>query len=262
MQSSAPSSLGVGDNLSGRVAVVTGAGGGIGRAVALRMALAGATVIAGDRRLGAAEETAALGAGGVVIARELDVTQSDSVAELMRRTVHEQGSLDIVVNNAGVVTAPAPVADFDEEAFDRIFAVNVKGVFLGMRHGLPHMIEQGTGVILNVASVSAVRNVRNLGAYAASKHAVVALTRAAATEVGAQGIRVNALLPGATNTPLVTGRAGAPTGAGDEFATKIPLGRISEPAEQAEAALFLVSDRASFVNGSSLLVDGGQAYLD
>ncbi|MCW2795718.1 MAG: short-chain dehydrogenase [Nocardioides sp.] len=252
------------DELEGRVAVVTGAGGGIGRAVALRLARAGAIVVVADRRLAAAEQTAAdiTAAGGQAQPMSVDVVDGSAVASMFDVTVTRWGALDILVNNAGVVTEPSPLASFDEDDFDRLVAVNFKGVFLGLRHGLPHMIEQGRGVVVNVASVSAIRNVRNLGPYAATKHAVVALTRAAATEVGEHGVRVNALLPGPTNTPLVVGREGAETGAGDEFAGQVPLGRISQPEEQAEAALFLVSDRAGFISGSSLLVDGAMAYVD
>lgn len=252
------------NELGGRIAVVTGAGGGIGRAVAHRLALSGAVVVATDRRVTAAEQTAAgiRAAGGQAEGWAVDVADAQAMAATFDHVVEQFCSLDILVNNAGVVTAPAPLASFDEAAFDRLFAVNVKGVFLGLRHALPHMIEQRRGAVVNIASVSAVRNVRNLGPYAATKHAVVALTRAAATEVGEYGIRVNALLPGPTETPLVVGRAGAETGAGEEFAAQVPLGRISQPEEQAEAAVFLASDRASFISGSSLLVDGALAYVD
>ena len=172
-----------------------------------------------------------------------------------------RGSLDILVNNAGVVTPPSPIAEFDERAFDRLMNVNVKGVFLGLRHALPVMIAQGHGVVLNVGSITAIKTIAGLGPYSASKHAVTALTRAAAIEAGPHGVRVNELLPGPTLTPMVTGPADAPTGAEVEFSAQVPLGRVSMPEEQAEAVLFLVSARSSYVNGASLLVDGGLAWV-
>jgi NAD(P)-dependent dehydrogenase (short-subunit alcohol dehydrogenase family) len=250
--------------LEGRVAVITGGGVGIGRAIALRLAAAGAVVVVSGRNIDPLDETVERirENGGEAEARVADVREPGAVEELIDSSVARWKTLDILVNNAGIVVPPSPIATFREDAFDRIVAVNVKGVFLGMRYGLPHMLRQGGGVVLNVSSVSAVRNVRNLGPYAATKHAVVALTRAAATENGAFGIRVNALLPGPTRTRMVVGLPDAPTGADDSFAAQVPLGRISEPEEQAEAALFLVSGRSSFVNGASLLVDGGLAWVD
>jgi NAD(P)-dependent dehydrogenase (short-subunit alcohol dehydrogenase family) len=252
------------NELKGRVAVITGGGVGIGLAIALRLGAAGATVVVSGRHGDPLQDAVARieALGGTAEARLADVREPGAVEGLIDASVERWGALDILVNNAGIVVPPAPIAEFSEAAFDRIFAVNVKGVFLGMRHGLPHMVRQGGGVVLNVSSVSAVRNVRNLGPYAASKHAVVALTRAAATENGGSGIRVNALLPGPTRTRMVVGLPESPTGADESFAEQVPLGRISEPDEQAEAALFLVSDRSSFITGASLLVDGGLAWVD
>ena len=252
------------NELAGRVALITGGGVGIGHAIAVRLAAAGATVVVAGRKQAALDETVELiaAAGGRASSHAADVREQGAVHSLVEATIERNGSLDILINNAGIVVPPAPIAQFDEEAFDRIFAVNVKGVFLGMRYALPHMIRQGSGVVLNIGSVSAVRNVRDLGPYAATKHAVTALTRAAATENGGLGVRVNALLPGATRTRMVVGRPEEPTGADAAFAAQVPMGRISEPEEQAEAALFLVSDRSSYVNGASLLVDGGLAWVD
>jgi len=250
--------------LAGRVAVVTGGGVGIGRAIAHRVAAAGAVVVVAGRRIDALEAVRGeiLELGGRSGAVVTDVRDRGAVAALISGTVEKHGRIDILVNNAGVVVPPSPIASFDEDAFERLFAVNTTSVFLGMRYALPHMIAQRSGVILNISSVSAVRNVKNLGPYAATKHAVDALTRAAATENGRWGIRVNALLPGPTRTRMVVGRDDAPTGADTEFARQVPLGRIGEPDEQAEAALFLVSDRSSFINGASLLADGGLAWVD
>jgi NAD(P)-dependent dehydrogenase (short-subunit alcohol dehydrogenase family) len=172
-----------------------------------------------------------------------------------------QGGLDILVNNAGVIAPVTPLAEFSEEQFDRIMNTNVKGVFLSMRYALPHMISAGRGVILNVSSVTSTKTLAGLGPYSASKRAVTSLTQAAALEAGPYGVRVNELLPGPTLTQMVTGSASSPSGAEEGFAKQVPLGRLSEPSEQAEAALFLVSSRSSFVNGASLLVDGGFAWV-
>ena len=219
-------------------------------------------MIAVDRRADGltslvAEIVASGGSAAPVVA---DVTDGTAVGEIMSTASNARGSLDIVVNNAGVVVPPRPLAEYDESAFDRLMDVNVRGVFLGLRHALPVMIAQGHGVVLNVGSVTAVKTIVGLGPYSASKHAVTALTRTAAVEAGPHGVRVNELLPGPTLTPMVKGRDGSPTGAADAFAEEVPLGRVSTPEEQAEAALFLVSDRSAFVNGASLLVDGGLAW--
>ena len=248
--------------LAGRTAVVTGAGSGIGRAAAALLARHGAHVVAVDRRADGldsllAEIVGVGGSGAIVVA---DVTVSAALAEVVSAAALERGSLDILVNNAGVVVPPCPIAEYDEAAFDRLMDVNVKGVFLGLRHALPVMIAQGHGVVVNVGSVTAVKTVAGLGPYAASKHAVTALTRTAAVEAGPHGVRVNELLPGPTLTPMVTGRPGFPTGAEETYAARVPLGRVSTPEEQAQAVLFLVSDRSSYVNGASLLADGGLAW--
>jgi len=248
--------------LAGQTAVVTGAGSGIGRATAQLLALHGAHVVAVDRRPEGLEGLVVeiLAAGGSAESVIADVTDSAAVAEIMLTAARVRGSLDILVNNAGALTAPVPIAEFDERAFDRLMNVNVKGVFLGLRHALPVMIAQGHGVVLNVGSITAVKTIAGLGPYSASKHAVTALTRTAAIEAGPHGVRVNELLPGPTLTPMVTGPAGSPNGAEDAFSAQVPLGRVSLPQEQAEAVLFLVSARSSYVNGASLLVDGGLAW--
>ena len=248
---------------SGRTAVITGAGSGIGRATTRLLARHGAHVIAVDRRADGLEGLVReiLDTGGSAASVVADVTNSAAVAEIMSTAGRARGSLDILVNNAGVVVPPCPIAEFDEDSFDRLMDVNVKGVFLGLRHALPVMIAQGHGVVLNVGSITAVKTIAGLGPYAASKHAVTALTRAAAVEAGPHGVRVNELLPGPTLTPMVSGPSGSPTGAEHAFAAQVPLGRVSAPEEQAEAVLFLVSGRSSYVNGASLLVDGGLAWI-
>jgi NAD(P)-dependent dehydrogenase (short-subunit alcohol dehydrogenase family) len=255
-----PSPFPTGRELSGAVAIVTGAGAGIGEAIAVRLAADGALVIVADRRGEAAEKTCAriAAAGGTAAHHEVDVTQSAQVERLVTGVAERHGSVDILINNAGISGAPTPIAEFDERLFDRLVAVNLKGVFLGLRFVLPIMIAQGRGRVLNVASVTAVRNVPGMGPYAATKHGVVALTRAAATEVGRHGVRVNALLPGATDTPMVNPPGHADNG--DHFVTGIPVGRLATAAEQAEVARFLVSPGCTYMNGASVLVDGGMSY--
>lgn len=247
------------------VAIVTGAAGGIGRAAALALAVRGATLVVADHREAAAaavaEEIAA--AGGTAVPVRADVTSGADVAALVALTLERHGALDVLINNAGITGPLGPISEMDEAAFDRVFAVNVKGVFLGLRHALPPMLERGSGAIVNVASVTAVKASPGLAAYGASKHAVVGLTRSAAAEAGPAGVRVNAVLPGPTATPMVLGRPGGPPiddEVAADFARQVPLGRLADPGEQAEAICFLASAAASFVNGAALLVDGGMAY--
>ena len=241
-------------DFSGRVALVTGAGSGIGAEIARELAASGAQVVATDRRPDRITPTAGM------TGRALDVTDRAAYAGLVDEVVAEHGRVDILVGNAGVVMAPRPLAECGDDEWDRVMGVNAKGVFNGLACVLPHMIGRGSGVVLNVGSVTAVKQVAGLGAYGASKVAVTALTRTAALEAGPHGVRVNELQPGATLTPMVTGPPGRPTGADEDFAREVPLGRVSTPEEQTAAALFLLSDAASYVNGASLLVDGGLAW--
>lgn len=248
--------------LEGRIALVTGAGSGIGRAVSILLTRCGAHVVIADRKADRVHElsSAIRAEGGQCTAVTLDVADHAWFGAVVTAVVETHGRLDILINNAGLVTAPTSIAEFDESHFDRLMAVNLKGVFNGMNHALPVMIAAGRGTVLNVGSVTAVKVVSGLGPYAASKQAVTALTRAGALEAGPHGVRVNELQPGPTETPLVTGPPDALTGAGAGLARQVPLGRLATPEEQAHAALFLVSDEASFVNGASLLVDGGMAW--
>jgi NAD(P)-dependent dehydrogenase (short-subunit alcohol dehydrogenase family) len=248
---------------AGRVAIVTGAGSGIGAEVARELARRGAEVVATDRRPDrVADQVGTWGQEAAqTTVQSLDVTDRLGFESLVRHVRERHGHFDLLVNNAGVVRPPQPLSQCTDADWERLMGVNAKGVFNGLAAALPGMIEQRSGVVLNIGSVTAVKSVAGMGVYGASKAAVTALTRAAALEAGPHGVRVNELQPGPTLTPMVTGRSDAPTGAEEAFARSVPLGRVSTPAEQGAAALFLLSDEASYVNGASLLVDGGLAWV-
>ena len=250
-----------GPEFEDRVAIVTGAGSGIGARIALDLARGGARVIVTDRRADRVE--AALSSWGEqgrgAEPRALDVTDRAAFEQLVAEVAERHGHLDILVSCAGVIRPPRPLPEWSDEDWQRVMDVNAKGVFHGLATALPVMTAQRRGVVLNIGSVTGVKTVAGLGVYGASKAAVTALTRAAALEAGPHGVRVNELQPGPTHTPMVTGRDGT-SDAEASFAATVPLRRVSTPEEQSAAALFLLSDAASYVNGASLLVDGGLAW--
>ncbi len=242
--------------LERKVAVVTGAGSGIGRAAALLFAREGATVVCAGLQAADEEETAALirAAGGSAEALQLDVTDEQAVATVLERTVERYGSLDVLMNNAGI--GPGP--------WDKTIAVNLSGVYYGLRHGAARMAEQGGGSIVNVSSILGLVGAgqspdspgRDPAGYVASKHGIVGLTRAFAISYGRKNVRVNCICPGYIETPMTTAALENPAArAGIEGLH--PIGRVGRPEEVAQAALFLASDEASFVTGAALAVDGG-----
>jgi NAD(P)-dependent dehydrogenase (short-subunit alcohol dehydrogenase family) len=244
----------VAGQLEGKVALVTGAASGIGRASALALAQAGASVVVADVDAEGGEESVALveRAGGTALFCRTDVSQADDVEGLVAMAAERFGRLDIAHNNAGILGKPALTAEYPEEEFDRLLAINLKGVWLCMRYEIPKMLEQGGGAIVNTASSAGLVAMPALPAYVASKHGVAGLTKAAALDYAKSGIRVNAVCPGFIDTPLVQ-RAGATQAGADKY---VPTGRIGRPEEVAEAVLWLCSDAASYVTGALLSVDG------
>ena len=249
------------DRYTGKVALVTGAAGGIGRATARRLADEGARVLLADLPgSGLDEVAAALGAQG--LACPTDVTRSEEVERAVAMAERELGGLDLLVNNAGIEGAVASIETYPLELFDRVMAVNVRGVFLGMRHAAPALRRRGGGAIVNLASVAGVTGDPNLSAYVASKHAVIGLTRCAAPAFGPQGIRVNAVAPSTVETRMMRAIETGLGGPQPELVRKlvidrIPIGRYAEPDEVAALIAFLGSDEARFINGSVYTIDGG-----
>jgi NAD(P)-dependent dehydrogenase (short-subunit alcohol dehydrogenase family) len=248
--------------LSGRAAIVTGAASGIGRACALDLAAAGASVVVSDleRSAEGGRETVALveRAGGRAAFVPCDVSRGDDVRRLVEETVARYGRLDAAVNNAGVGGALAPTADYPEEEWDRVVGINLRGVWLCMKHEITAMLAGGGGAIVNVASILGHVGFAGAPAYVAAKHGVIGLTKAAAIDYGAKGVRVNAVAPAFIVTPMLT-RAGLMD---DEavvhgLEAKHALGRLGQPEEVAGLVTWLCSDAASFVTGASYLVDGG-----
>lgn len=249
--------------LQGKVALVTGAGSGIGRASAELFAAEGAAVAVVDLREDAAHETVTAidAGGGRALALAADVTSAGEIAGAVARAVEEFGRLDVVYNNAGVDSSGS-VTDAAEENWDRCFAVNVKGTFLTSRAAVPHLAANRMGAIINQGSVAALVGVANFAAYCAAKGAVVSLTRSMAINLAPRGIRVNVICPGTVFTPLMEPMLVA-RGEGDMekglalTVAKYPIGRLGTPAEIARVALFLASDDAGFLTGSTIAADGG-----
>jgi len=245
---------------AGKVAFVTGAASGIGRATALAFASAGAAVVVADVSDEGNQETARLieNQGGRVLAVPCDVTRSEDVEDALRRTVGAFGRLDIAFNNAGVEQPVGPAAEVTEEQWDRIVDINLRGVFLCMRHEIPLMLESGGGAIVNTSSGAGVTAVKGQAAYTAAKHGVVGLTKAAALDYAQANIRVNAVCPGIIDTAMMERFTGDTAEGRQRVIGQEPVGRMGTPEEIAAAVLWLCSDTAAFVVGHALVIDGGQ----
>jgi len=245
--------------VEGKIALVTGAGTGIGRAAALLFAREGARVLATDIADESLEETVDLirRAGGEASFRHVDVSLEGDVASMVEGCVSEFGRLDCAFNNAGIAGPAAPLHQIDFEAFNRTLAINLGGVFLCMKYEIPVMQSQKAGAIVNTSSGAGVMAAPTMSPYCATKHAILGLTRTAAIENARTGVRVNAVCPGSTDTPML--RATMELGEGVEkmIRASMPGGRFGTAEEVAESVVWLCSDRASFVSGHSMLVDGG-----
>jgi NAD(P)-dependent dehydrogenase (short-subunit alcohol dehydrogenase family) len=239
----------------GKVALVTGAGTGIGRATAEQLAREGAAVVLVGRRPAPLDEVAAgiAAAGGTAYAFPADISDPAHVEAAVAFAVERGGALHLAVNNAGVSGGHSRLADLSTEAYRQVMGVNLDAVFFGMKYQIPAIIAAGGGAIVNVSSVDADRGHIDYAAYTATKHAVRGLTRAAAIENATTGVRINELQPGVIATPLSQTDPAATAAA----EAKVPMGRSGRPAETAEAICFLLSDRASYITGTHFSVDGG-----
>ena len=252
-------------DFTGKIVLITGAGNGIGRAAALGFATRGATVVVVDHDRAAGEATAGIirQQGGKSMFTRADVTKSADVQAYVKATVDTYGAIDCFYNNAGIEGSIAPTAEYDEDMFDRVMAVNVKGVFLGMRYVLPVMIAQGRGSVVNTASVAGLVGSPNMPAYVASKHAVIGLTKTASGEVGRSGVRVNAVCPGPIDTRMIHAveaqiNPNDPDAVGARYQQSIPIGRYGTAEEVANIVIFLSSDLAGNITGAQYVVDGGR----
>jgi NAD(P)-dependent dehydrogenase (short-subunit alcohol dehydrogenase family) len=245
--------------LTGKVALVTGGGSGIGRAAAQALAREGARVVVSGRRKAALEETTKLirDAGGEATPVVADVTSEQEVQQLIAVTVQTYGGLDIAFNNAGTEGNAGPIASTTGSDYDAVFDANVRGTWLAMKHELAALRARGGGVVINNSSVVGVIGFPGLSLYSATKHAVIGLTKAVALEVAGEGIRVNVVAPGGVVTDMYERLTGGRPEAQAAFVSAHPVGRLGKPEEIAEAVVWLASPGASFVTGHTLLVDGG-----
>jgi meso-butanediol dehydrogenase / (S,S)-butanediol dehydrogenase / diacetyl reductase len=241
--------------LQDRVAIVTGAAQGIGLGIVERLVAEGAFVLAADVQDHL--DSAVSSFGDTVIAKRVDVTDSGQVEAMIATAVAKWGRVDILCNNAGVDGVIGDSAYDDEANFDRVIDVNLRGVFLGMKHVLPAMVAAGKGSIINTASVAGLLGYKTLPVYSASKHAVVGLTKTAAADYGTMGIRVNAICPGGVLTPMAEEFLGDNAEMYAQVCAEHALGRMAQPAEIGAVVAFLASDDASFVTGAAIPVDGG-----
>jgi len=247
--------------VDGKIALVTGAGSGIGRATALVFAREGAKVVVADVVVDGGEETVRLikAAGGEAVFVKADMAKAAEVEAMVQKAVATYGRLDCAHNNAGIEGATGRTADYREEDWNRVISINLTGVWFCMKYEISQMLKQGGGAIVNTASDAGLLGVPQMPAYVASKHGVVGLTKTAALEYAKSGIRVNAVCPGVIKTPMVERITAQRAGRAERMAAVEPVGRMGKPEEIAEAVVWLCSEAASFVTGLPMPVDGGIA---
>ncbi len=245
--------------LDGKVALITGAGSGIGRASALAFAREGAKVAVADIVVEGGEETVRMvkEAGGEAFFIKVDVSNAAEVEAMVNTVVDTYGRIDCAYNNAGIEGRLASTDEYPEDVFDKVIDINLTGVWLCMKYELPHMLKQGGGAIVNTASGAGLIGVAGMSAYVASKHGVVGLTKTAALEYAKSGIRVNSVCPGLIQTPMVERITADQPQLGEALVAAEPVGRTGKPEEIAESVVWLSSDAASFVTGHAMSVDGG-----
>jgi NAD(P)-dependent dehydrogenase (short-subunit alcohol dehydrogenase family) len=246
-------------DFDGKVALVTGGGVGIGRATALAFAREGAQVVIGNRNVESGDEVvkAIQAAGGEASFLRTDVESDDDIKALVDHAVSTYGRLDVAFNNAGIEGLVAPLVDQTDDNFHSVMNINVRGVWLSMKYQIPEMLKTGGGAIVNNSSVAGLIGFGGIGIYSASKHAVMGLTKVAALEYSAQGVRVNAVNPGVIDTSMVDRLAVSLQTEKESLSSLHPIGRIGKPDEVANAVLWLCSEKASFVTGTAMPVDGG-----
>ena len=248
------------EDFAGKVALVTGAAGGMGRATAQAFAAAGAKVVAADIAVDEGEQTAKLirGNGGEAVFVRTDVSDAADVEAAVATAVNEYGGLDCAANMAAIETETTFLADCEEATFDRLVAVNLRSIFLCLKYEIRAMLQRGGGSIVNIASTNSFRPLPKQAVYTATKHGVIGLTKTAAIEYAGKGVRVNAVAPGAIDTPMLRGAIAARGSDEAEVISRLSLvGRFGDPTEIANAVLWLCSDRSTYTIGHTLAVDGG-----
>lgn len=253
--------------LKDKVAIITGAGSGLGRASARLFAKEGAKVMVADIAAGDGEETVRLikEDGGDAIFVQVDVSKAADCEKMVKSAVGRYGKLDIMFNNAGVPGGATAIADLSEEEWNQVISVNLTGVFLGTKYAIPEMLKRGAGAIINTSSAAALVPARLGGAYATSKAGVIGLTKATAMDYARKNIRANCIVPGPMETAYFSKTGGGDLARMSAVREKVlsqqPIGRFAQPEEVAQAALFLASDEASFVTGAALSIDGGRLLV-